>query len=206
MNIAIIGAGSVGSALAGALRRAGHHVTFGVRTTRPGRGDEVPVADAVAGADATILAVPFGAVAEVITAAAAGFAGHLLIDATNPIGMGEGGLGLTLGFETSGAERIAALAPGARVFKALNQTGFENLADTRPYAVRPVMFVAGDDEAAKPVVLQLVGDAGFEALDVGGLRAARLLEPLALLWIESARRRGLGPDVAFCLQRKVTIP
>ncbi|MBV9748685.1 MAG: hypothetical protein JO157_07715, partial [Acetobacteraceae bacterium] len=90
----------------------------------------------------------------------------------------------------------------AKVFKTFNQTGFETMADTRPYAARPVMFVAGDDEAAKPMVLGLVADAGFEAVDAGGLRAARLIEPLAMLWIELARKRGFGSDFAFTLQRK----
>jgi predicted dinucleotide-binding enzyme len=78
-----------------------------------------------------------------VVEAANGFAGKIVIDATNPLGMGPGGLGLTLGHSTSGAERIAALAPGARVFKAFNQTGFENLEDARVYSRRPVIFVAG---------------------------------------------------------------
>ncbi len=50
--------------------------------------------------------------------------------------------------------------------------------------------------------MTLVSDAGFEAVDVGGLRAARLLELLAMLWIELARKRGMGSDFAFSLQRK----
>jgi predicted dinucleotide-binding enzyme len=64
------------------------------------------------------------------------------------------------------------------------------------------MFVAGDSDVAKSVVLGLVTAAGFEAIDAGALHAARLLEPLAMLWIELARKRGLGPDFAFTLQRK----
>jgi hypothetical protein len=64
------------------------------------------------------------------------------------------------------------------------------------------MFVAGDDDAGKLAVLRLVSDAGFEAADAGPLRAARLLEPLAMLWIELARKRGLGSDFSFALQRK----
>ena len=133
------------------------------------------------------------------------------------------GLGLTKGFATSGAEEIATLMPTARLYKAFNQTGLENLGDARGFDRRPVMFVAGDDATNKPKVIDLVGqlgfdvvdapsgkpqvtrlveDAGFEAIDVGGLRAARLLEPLAMLWIELARKRGLGPNFTFTLQRK----
>ncbi len=115
MNVAIIGSGNVGSALAKALRRGGRQVTFGVREPDPDKPDQASVAAAVEPADATILAVPFAAACEVI-ASASGFAGRALIDATNPLGMGEEGLGLTKGHTTSGAEQIAALAPAARVF------------------------------------------------------------------------------------------
>ncbi len=202
MNIAIIGTGNVGGALAQALRRAGHQVTFGARAPDPTQPDQLSIAAAVAPADATILAIPFAAAAAVI-AAASGFSGRVLIDATNPLGMGESGLGLTMGHTTSGAEQIAALAPAARVFKAFNQTGFENMADARPYAAPPVMFVAGDDPAGKQTVLTLVGDCGFDPVDAGGLRASRLLEPFAMLWIELARKRGQDPHFAFSLQRKV---
>lgn len=202
MRIAIIGTGNVGRALAQALERAGHTIVFGTRSPDPSSANQVTVAEAVAGAEATILAVPFAAVPDVI-AAAGGFAGKVVIDATNPLGMGSRGLGLIMGFTTSGAETIAALAPSARLFKAFNQTGFENMADASAYPTRPVMFVAGDDTAAKPLVMRLVADAGFEALDAGGLPESRLLEAYAMLWIELARKRGLGSDFAFTLQRKV---
>ena len=201
MNVAIVGPRHVGTALGGALRRAGHEVTFGVRAPMAGRPDRASVGEAASRADATILAVPFAAAADVIEAAG-GFAGKILIDATNPLGIDADGLGLTIGFATSGAEQIAALAPRAKVFKTFNQTGFENMADARGYAARPVMFVAGDDAAGKATVLALVADSGFDAVDAGGLRAARLLEPLAMLWIELARKRGLGADFVFSLQRK----
>jgi predicted dinucleotide-binding enzyme len=201
MHVAIIGTGSVGGALAAALGRAGHRITFGARAPDRAKSNEAKIADAAAAADAIILAIPFEAAHDVI-ASASGFVGKVVIDATNPLAMGEGGLGLAMGFTTSGAERIAAMAPKARVFKAFNQTGFENMADARTYATRPAMFVAGDDPAGKAKVLKLVADAGFEAIDLGGLSAARLLEPLAMLWIELARKRGLGTDIAFTLARK----
>jgi predicted dinucleotide-binding enzyme len=201
MRIAIIGTGNVGSALARALQRAHHTIIFGTRSPDPSDADQATIAEAAANAEATILAVPFGAVRDVI-AAAGGFAGKVLIDATNPLGMGSRGLGLTMGFSTSGAEAIAAMAPGAMMFKAFNQTGFENMADATAYATRPVMFVAGDDAAAKPLVMGLATDAGFEAVDAGDLAESRLLEAYGMLWIELARKRGLGSDFTFTLQRK----
>ena len=202
MNIAIIGNGNVGQALAASMRQAGHHVRFGVRKREPEPSDIVGIADAVAAADLTILAIPFEAVPEVV-AAAAGFAGKILIDATNPLGMGDAGLGLTMGFTTSGAEQIAALAPAAHVCsKHSIRRAFENLQNARQYSQKPVMFAAGDDPAGKQVVLGLISDCGFEAVDAGGLRAARLLEPLAMVWIELGRVRGRGADFAFTLQNK----
>jgi predicted dinucleotide-binding enzyme len=201
MRVAVIGTGNVGAAQATALRRGGHEVVFGTRTPEAGKADQHTIAEAVATADVSILAVPFAAAGDVI-AAAGGFAGKIVIDATNPLGMIDGGLGLSMGHATSGAEQMAAQAPGAKVFKAFNQTGWENIQDARPYAARPVMFVAGDDDDGKKAVLQLVGDAGFEAVDLGALRTARLLEPFGMLWIELGRQRGFGSDFSFALQRQ----
>ena len=201
MNIAIMGRGQVGEALATASRRVGHQVTFGVRSPRTGIPDEATMAEAAGSAEMVILAVPYEAVPAVI-AASGGLAGRIVIDATNPLTMKEGGLSLSLGFETSGAEGIATLAPRAAVFKTFNQTGFANMAGADAFAARPVMFVAGDDDAAKPRVLRLVTEIGFEAVDCGGLHQARLLEPLAMLWIDLANRQGLGRDFVFTLQRR----
>src|SRR5215472_3237653 len=67
---------------------------------------------------------------------------------------------------------------------------------------RSVMFVAGDDAAAKPQVIELVGGLGFEVVDAGPLRVARLLEAHAMLWIHLSLNRGLGRDWAFALLRR----
>lgn len=205
MRVAIIGTGNVGGALAQALTRGGHEIVFGVRTPQAGNPAERAIADAVGMADATILAVPHEAV-DAVVAAADGFIGKIVIDATNPLRMGAQGLELSMGYATSGAERIAALAPKAKLFKTFNQTGFANMADATGYAARPVMFVAGDDAEAKPLVLALVTDAGFQAVDFGGLVGARLLEPLAMLWIDLNMRHrppgAVGAGFAFTLQTK----
>jgi 8-hydroxy-5-deazaflavin:NADPH oxidoreductase len=57
----------------------------------------------------------------------------------------------------------------------------------------------------KPLVMRLVTDAGFEAVDAGGLSESRLLEAYAMLWIELAVKRGLGLDFTFALQRKARV-
>ena len=206
MQIAIIGAGNVGRALGKGWARAGHAIVYGVpdpsdakhRATVEAAGGAglFSVPRAVQGADAIVLAVPFDAVGDAL-AAAGDLAGRLLIDVTNPLRMGAAGLELSLGFDRSGGEHVASLAPRAAVFKTLNQVGFEVMADSAGYAAPPVMFVAGDDATRKPIVMGLVTDLGFHAVDAGGLRVARLLEPYGMLWIHMALDRNAGRDNAF---------
>jgi hypothetical protein len=68
--------------------------------------------------------------------------------------------------------------------------------------VKSVMFVAGDDMANKPKVVSLVSELGFEVIDAGPLRNARLLEAHAMLWIDLALVRGQGRDYAFSIVRR----
>jgi len=65
--------------------------------------------------------------------------------------------------------------------------------------VKPVVFVAGDDAALKPAALELVEDTGFEARDAGPMRNARMLEYLALLYLDLAMVRGMSRRFAFAL-------
>lgn len=206
MQITIIGAGNVGGALGKGWARAGHAITYGIpdpsetrhRATAEAAGGAnlLPVSRAVGQADAIVLAIPFEVVDDAL-AAAGDLSGRLLIDVTNPLRIGAGGLELSIGFDRSAGEHVASLAPGAAVFKTLNQVGFEVMANTAGYAVPPVMFVAGDDAARKPLVMRLVSDLGFDAVDAGGLRVARLLEPYGMLWIHMALDRKAGRDNAF---------
>jgi hypothetical protein len=209
MKIAVIGTGSVGGTLGRRWAELGHSVCFGVRDVTDAdakalvariKGDArlANVGEAAAGAEVVVLATPYQANASAI-AAAGDLAGKILIDVTNPVGAG---FALAVGFNTSGAEQVAKLAPRARVFKAMNQVGFEVMASPAFAAGKPVMFVAGDDAAGKEVVLGLVAALGFEAIDAGELAIARLIEPHAMLWIHLMARRKMGRDFAFGLLRR----
>jgi predicted dinucleotide-binding enzyme len=103
------------------------------------------------------------------------------------------------GFETSAAEQIANWAPGAFVFETLNATGSDNMANAESYPIKPLMLVAGDNADKKPVVMDLVSSLGFDPVDAGPLKNARLLEPFAMVWIDQAIKRGRGRDFAFAL-------
>jgi predicted dinucleotide-binding enzyme len=73
----------------------------------------------------------------------------------------------------------------------MNQIGAPMM-DSPQLPQPPVMFVCGDDDAAKTTTASLVGELGFETADAGDLTLARLLEPFALVWIHMALRRGFG--------------
>jgi predicted dinucleotide-binding enzyme len=150
--------------------------------------------------DVIAIAVPW-TVAESVVAGLGDLSGKIVVDCTNPLAFADGALSLDRGYTTSGAETLAALVPAARVVKSLNQAGFEIMADPSRLTQRPAMFVAGDDEDAKIAVMALVSDLGFEAFDAGALRMARLLEPLAMVWINQAIFRGLGRQWAFGVVR-----
>ena len=108
---------------------------------------------------------------------------------------------MALGFDDSAGETVALLAQGARVVKAFNTTGADNMAKAKDFPNNPVMFIAGDDPDAKKAVQTLAEDIGFEAIDAGPLKASRYLEPMAMQWIKLAYG-GAGTQFAFSLVRR----
>lgn len=207
MRIFIIGAGAVGQAVGRRWLDIGHDVFYGLRDPLDPRYAALPAGrkmtvDSVHNADVIVVATPWSAALYVVSTLSNELRGRIVIDCTNPLTRGPHGLALAFGHDSSGAEELARRAPGAHVFKTLNQTGAENIADAGTYHPRPVMFVAGDDASGKARVLDLVGELAFEAVDAGPLVAARLLEPLAMLWIELALKRSQGRTMAFALVRQ----
>jgi 8-hydroxy-5-deazaflavin:NADPH oxidoreductase len=207
MRIAIIGAGNVGSALGRGWSSAGEDVIYGVPNPGDSKYASLPKErlgtppEAARTADIIVLATPWPAT-EAAVKSLGDLSGKVIIDCTNPLGMGTDGLQLVLGHKTSAGEQVASWAAGASVFKTLNQIGADSMDKAALFPIRPVMFVAGDDESRKPTVLQLVTELGFEAVDAGPLRIARLLEPYGMLWIDQALNRGRGRDFAFALTER----
>ena len=210
MRIAIIGAGNVGGTLGKRWAAKDHEVAFGVRRpndanvqallTAAGKGARAAsVKDAVTGAEVVVLATPWSA-AEAALKEAGDLGGKVVVDATNPLKTDRSGL--AIGHSTSAAEQVAGWAAGARVVKAFNTIGAAHMADPRFGTQRASMFICGDDASAKATVARLAGELGFDPVDCGPLAQARLLEPLAMLWISLAYAYGAGPNIGFALLRK----
>jgi NADPH-dependent F420 reductase len=187
MNIAIIGTGNVGAALAGSHTRAGRHVTVTSRNTAQagevaeasGAGLASSPSEAVEQAQVVVLAVPFSEAEDVARDIAPVAAGRAVVDATNPLTPDYDGLVTDGG--PSGAERIQRLLPGAHVVKAFNTVFASVQADPTVHGEPVDAFVAADDAMAKAAVLELAGDIGLNPVDAGPLRNAAYLEALAFL-------------------------
>lgn len=187
MDIAIIGAGNVGKALATSFKRAGHDVIIASRDPEDAGSVAAAThsrvaasnAEAAAAADVVVLAIPFTSVPEVAAEIAEAVAGKPVVDATNRMSFGAAGPDIDT--TSSNAEELAALLPGARVVKAFNTLFAANQSDPIAEGVQLSGFVAGDDAEAKARVLELVDDIGLDPVDVGPLARARQLEGLAFL-------------------------
>ncbi|WP_255404391.1 NADPH-dependent F420 reductase [Mycobacterium sp. E2327] len=196
-----MGAGKVGKALGTAWADRGHRIMFGVRAPDDPKYASLGSVEtnefASAAADVVVLCTPWQSTQAALQGCG-DLSGKVLIDCTNPLTPDVAAL--EVGFDNSGAEEVANWATGARVCKAMNQIG-ASMMDAPRLPGRPVMFVCGDDDDAKAVTARLVGELGFETVDVGDLTLARLLEPYGLLWIHLALRRGLGTNFGFGLLR-----
>ena len=182
MQIAIIGAGNVGRALATAATHAGHAVAISAKD--PAHVQQVAAdtgaraADsnraAVSGADAVILAVPFDAIEGIAGELGDALDGAVVVDVSNRFAPEQLGA-------PSNAELVQGKAPGASVVKAFNTVFAARQADPGSGDAQLDGSVAGDDEQAKRRVLDFVGSLGFRPIDAGPLAAARALEGMGTL-------------------------
>ncbi|GAB3390658.1 NADPH-dependent F420 reductase [Azotobacter armeniacus] len=178
MNIGIIGAGAIGSAIARGLTRAG--IPASIANSRGPQSLAALVAELgprisavsveeAARADLVFLAVNWSKIPAAVEELGP-WNGRIVIDTNNPI---EAPLfrPFELGGRTS-SEVVAGLLPGAQVVKAFNHLRPELLsADPQAEGGRRVLFFSGDDARAKAKVARLIEQLGFFGVDLGSLAA-----------------------------------
>lgn len=178
MTTAIIGAGSIGSALAVNLVRGGEDVVLASRS--PGHAQAVAgqagaraatVADAIAAADVVILAVWFDVARELLADYGDALRGKIIVDPSNPVVPdGDGGFTKILPEGESAGQVLAALAPpGARFVKAFGTQSASTLAGSSRRQPPTAQFYATDDQAAGDAVADLIRAAGYAPVLVGGI-------------------------------------
>jgi 8-hydroxy-5-deazaflavin:NADPH oxidoreductase len=131
------------------------------------------------------------------------FAGKIVIDVTNPLDFSKGMPPmLAVGHTDSAGETIQRMLPDAKVVKSFNIVGNPHMIHPDFPGGPPTMFICGnDDEAKKFVIDNILTKFGWETIDTGRIEAARLLEPLALLWIVHYSRTGNGNHAFKLLQK-----
>lgn len=209
MKIAVLGAGNVGGTLGKLWAAKGHEVHFGVPNaggekikallaSTGGRAKAGSNREAAGASEVVVVSVPWPAAEQAIRDCG-DLSSKVVIDCTNPLSADL--KGLVVGLTTSAAEQVGAWS-GAKVVKAFNTIGAGNYGNAEFAGTRADGFYCGDDSAAKAKVKPLIADIGLNPVDVGPLRNARLLEPLAMLWIDLALNQKWGPNHAFKLLRR----
>jgi 8-hydroxy-5-deazaflavin:NADPH oxidoreductase len=185
MQIGTIGAGAFAQAFAKRALKAGHKVklsnTRGPDSLREiveqlGPGATAAAKKEAAACEMVLLAVPWDNVPGTL-ASLSKWNNQILIDGTNPF-HGKAGdfIPADVG-NLSTSQLVAALAPGARVVKALNNMILPNLeADPLVNGARRVAFVSADDDGAKKRVEILLKELGFSVIDLGNLRDGGLIQ------------------------------
>jgi len=204
MDVTIIGTGNMARGIATRVLAGGHSVTL--------LGTAADKAEALAaeldgdvragktgdplGGDVVVLAVWYQAVADVLATYGDQLAGKVVVDITNPVDP-ETYAPLTID-EGSVAQQIAAKVPGAKVVKGFNTTFAGTLVEGAVAGQQLDVFLAGDDDAAKDAVKQIVSDGGLRPIDAGPLALAHHIE--ALGYLNMAIQPTLGTNYASAVK------
>jgi predicted dinucleotide-binding enzyme len=218
MNIAVLGTGAVGRTLAGKLSELGHDVVVGTRdpeaTLARAESDAMgnppysvwqadhpavrlaPFAEAAVSGELVVNATGGGGSLDALAQAGAeNLAGKVLLDVSNPLDFSQGfPPTLSVKDTDSLAEQIQRAFPDARVVKSLNTVTAAVMVD--PSTVGDgdtTVFVAGDDEAARQQVSELLRELGWlDIVELDGLQNARGLEMWLPLWVRLMGALGTG--------------
>ena len=211
MRVGILGSGLMGGKLGTLFARAGHDVVFSYSHKRKkletlareaGHGARAGTPrEAAWDADALLLAVHWSRMDDVLR-----LAGDLSekVVVTCSLPMNDDDTALVVGRTSSGAEKLARKARGARVVSAFSTVPSEVLFavfEARDKARRPSLVYCGDDADAKAVAAVLIRDVGFDPVDAGGLEVARYTEPFTLLVAQLAYEGDEGPALAYRFER-----
>jgi predicted dinucleotide-binding enzyme len=208
MNIAVLGTGMVGQAIAARLSDLGHSVVIGTRDPqatldRPApdaMGNPpyatwqaahphvrlAPFAEAAAGAELVVNASSGAATLAVLELAGAdNLAGKVLVDIANPLDFSAGFPPTLFVKDTDSlAEQVQRAFPEARVVKALNTLTASLMVEPKALGQSSTVFVSGDDAPAKAVVTELLESFGHDdVIDLGPLETARGTEMLLPVWL-----------------------
>lgn len=193
-TIAVIGTGSVGSALGPRFASLGHDIVYGSRTpdsehvralvAATGDGASATTqAEAARQADMVLLALPW-TVAEEVVIGLGDLTGKILIDPINPRTVDDEGW-TDFPTYTSNAERLQILAPGAKVVKAFSTISVDTMIDVTLVDHPITIPIVGNDAEAKAIVAEICEALGYETLDFGPVRYAHILEGMYLLRVNS---------------------
>jgi len=201
----------MGGKLGTILARAGHEVVFSYARTeqklkRLAREAHANAragtpADAARDSDVVLLAVHWSRVDDVLHQTG-NLDGKIILSCSLPMNADD--TELAIAHTASGAETLAQMVPQARVVSAFNTVPSEVLFGVfaaRRRGKKPSLIFCGDDKRSKRVAARLIGDVGFEPVDVGPLRMARYTEPFALLIAQIAYEGKGGPEVAYRFER-----
>jgi predicted dinucleotide-binding enzyme len=205
-TVAVIGTGNVGAALGTEMALQGHDVVYGSREPlglkaldlagrTKGNASTARPADAVIDANIVILAVP-GMVVEEVVNQLGDLAGKIVIDATNPLVMGEP-MHFTYGVTTSNGEIVQAAAPDAKVVKAFNTVTWQSMIDPEEADGPLYVPLAGDDDDAKALVAELVEAMGLESIDLGGIENSHWTEYSVVVSLNNQFSKRQNFDLLF---------
>jgi 8-hydroxy-5-deazaflavin:NADPH oxidoreductase len=196
-SITIIGAGNMARGIAARAVNGDNDVQILARDASKaaeladeigGKATSGKLGDPATG-DIVVLALYYDVAKEVAAQHANALAGKTLVEISNPIDTATFA-GLVVPADSSAAQEIARIVPGANVVKAFNTTFASTLAagevDGQPLDV----LIAGDDDSAKQAVAEFVTSTGLRPLDVGDLAKARWLEGIGFLHIGLQLSRG----------------
>jgi 8-hydroxy-5-deazaflavin:NADPH oxidoreductase len=194
MKVGVLGSGDVAKVLAAGFKKHGHQVKIGSRTpakladwlVQNSGIESGTFAEAASFGELVVLAVKGTVAAEALELAGANnLSGKTVIDACNPIADAPPEKGVMRFFTDTNEslmEKLQRQFKDARFVKAYNSVGSVLMINPELKGGPPTMFICGNDDAAKNQVTEINQQFGWETADMGGVEAARAIEPLCILW------------------------